>query len=232
MRAARESSTLPAPGAAEAEIVSALARLEEGEVPVSPGEATGLVDFLAHASKQVRRRAAGALATAIRQGAIAAAACEARMEGDDPARRFGLAFALSRAGAASPRVVDAAVEALGAGDGDVRWAASSIVIAAARTDDGVVRRLRSLAQAGGPAARKMALACLADGGVRERTVFLRALGDPDPLVRIAALTALGRVGDRSAAALEALRKVADGDAEATVRRAASAILGRLGGAAT
>ena len=51
--------------------------------------------------------------------------------------------------------------------------------------------------------------------------------DEDLYVRLAAVTVLGRLGDASPAVREALAAVAASDAEATVRRAAGAVLDRL-----
>lgn len=221
----------------EDEILSVLLAIEDGTLVASPRDAARLTGYLGHERKPVRRRAGGALATAIRSGAIAAEACEALLQSPDATLRWGAAFALSRAGLATEAVIDVALATLDSGDGDVRWAAASIVITAARESDALRTRLRNLVGDGTPTMRntvpstlrKMALLCLADGGEREVPVCLRALRDEDSLVRLAALTTLGRVAAATPAVLAAVTAVADADTEAPVRRAATAILARLAG---
>ena len=208
-------------------LVAVLARIEKGELVLAASEAARVAGYLGHARKAVRRHASGALAAAIRSGSIGPECCEALLASDDAATRWGAAFALSKSGTARAEAVEVALATLEADDGDVRWAAAAIVVAAARESPQLRMRLRTLTTGGAATTRKMALLCLCDSGERDTEIYLRALGDRDALVRLAALTALGRIGDSSAPPLAAVSAVADADTEATVRRAAVAILRRL-----
>jgi HEAT repeat protein len=156
-----------------------------------------------------------------------AALVDARLSSSDAEVRWVAAFAASRAGVSDDRVVGIAVEALAFEDGDVRWAAAAIVTRAARDSDVLRTQLRSIVASGTPRSRKMALLCLCDSGVSDGHLYRSALADEDPFVRLAALTSLARSGDASPESLAALRAVIDGDADARVRRGATAILSRL-----
>lgn len=215
------------PGAAELALVDALTAVEEGALRWPPAASAGLATLLAHPSRTVRRRAAGALGAALRAGDVAAPVAEALLGHEDAAARWGAAFALHRAGLAGPRVVDVALETFGDDNGDLRWAASRVIADAAPSIPGLAGRLRRLVAGGSPATRKMALLCLADAGDRDAAFVCGSLTDENEHVRLAAVTVLGRLGGHAAAVREALAAVAASDPEATVRRAASAVLERL-----
>ena len=201
--------------------------LLESEESVDAGSARRLVDLFAHPDKTVRRRAADRLAVAIRDGALSPAICEAELDSDDPVRRWSAAFALGRAGRTTPRVIDVALAELGTADGDVRWAAATIVTAVARVIEDVRTTLRRMATGPDATMRKMAVLCLADAGDRDSTLAVAALGDDDVFVRLAGLTALGRLGDSSPSVLAAVERARTEDPDVRIRRAATAIRGRL-----
>ena len=195
--------------------------------PLDPADEQALARLLAHPAKALRLRAATLFAEALSGGDSPPAMTDRLLASSDGAVRWGAAFASSRAGVVTPRVLDVAVEALDADDGDVRWAAASIVTQEARGSAGLRMRLRSLSTDGTPRSRKMALLCLCDSGGSEGDTYRHALGDEDPFVRLAAATCLARSGDRSPDSLAALRTVSEADADPRVRRGASALLSRL-----
>lgn len=203
-----------------------LARVERGEAPEA---VTRAIELLAEPSKPVRRAAAAALAAALARGDVATDAVEPLLLGGRDAERWGVAWALAQAGLATPAAVDVLVGALESRDVDRRWAATAAVATLAREHDDLRARLRGLSSGGSPQARKMALICLCDGGERDGGVFRAALSDEDPFVRLAALTSLARLGDRSPASLQAISAVVERDPEDRVRRGAGAVLRRLGG---
>jgi hypothetical protein len=186
-----------------------------------------LARLLAHPAKPVQLRAAALISESISAQQMPAELLDAFFAAREVEVRWGAAFAASRAGVSDERVVDVAVEALDVQDGDVRWAAASIVTRAARESEDVRTRLRTLATSGAPRSRKMALLCLCDSGVRDGKLYRGALADADPFVRLAAMTTLVRSGDSSAESIAALRRVSEDDADARVRRGATAILSRL-----
>ncbi|HYC54368.1 MAG TPA: HEAT repeat domain-containing protein [Candidatus Binatia bacterium] len=222
-------STLAAlEGVSLEELRSVLVALESGDVAL-PAQATGrILELLAHSSKEVRRRAAGALATALARGVVSTDAVDAVLADQDPGRRFGAAFAMSRASRTTAAVIDVAVEALGAADGDVRWAAAGILCSAASSDDAMRTRLTDLTVDASIERRKMALYCLRDLGVTDAAVYLSALGDSDANVRVAGLAGIGRAGKATPEVIARLIDVARTDPVAGVRRAAVGVLGMTG----
>lgn len=213
--------------------------IEDGSLRWPAAAIPRVAALLAHASRTVRRRAAGALASAVGAGDIDAESAEALLDDADPATRWGAAFALHRAGKPGPRVIDVALETFGNDSGDLRWAASTVLAAAAAREPRLLTRLRALAREGSPSTRKMALLCLADCGERDASFFASALDDADTHVRLAAVTVLGRLGQAGQGGQDgkdgdaddvrsALARVAASDSAATVQRAAAAVLLRLG----
>lgn len=219
---------LPERAAEDDRVLAAmLAQIEAGTLAVTDAASGQLIGALSHPRKHVRRSAAGALAAALRRGVIRQETCEALLDHGDENARWGAAYALHSAGRSGTGVVDVAVASLHGADADVRWAAAAIVIASARTSLPLRARLRLLATSPSATARKMALMCLSGSGESDPSIYVTSLGDEDELVRVAALTSLGRVGAVSTSVLEAVGAVAEGDAKATVRRAAAAVLRRL-----
>jgi HEAT repeat protein len=108
----------------------ALVALEAGAGAVDGEICAALIELLDDDSKEVRRRAAGALGLAAATPAHHAL-LERALADPQPRRRWCAAFALSRSGTFSDAVARCAVEALASADGDVRWAAAEIACEAA-----------------------------------------------------------------------------------------------------
>ncbi|HWP64595.1 MAG TPA: HEAT repeat domain-containing protein [Candidatus Limnocylindria bacterium] len=187
-----------------------------------------LLAALEHPAKRQRRQAAEAL------GELGASdpALRTRLLGELDTgtldRRWTVAYALFLAGERSARLWPVLLEALGSADGDLRWAASRLVVALDVPD--LTGRLLDALAAGPAAQRKMALYCLREHGVqtpRIQAAVIAALDDGDPGIRLAAMSSLVVIATDAAAAAEALRRRLD-DVDPGVRRAAAAALGRLG----
>ncbi|HEX6060388.1 MAG TPA: HEAT repeat domain-containing protein [Gemmatimonadaceae bacterium] len=204
--------------------------LRDGTTPVSERDVAWLVGCFAHPLKVVQRTAGEALAALAAGGMDVGRALEDAM-GEGPfRRRWVAAWTASRIpGGRSAAQVRVLLEAIGADDGDVRWAAARILTDGEPTRE-LVASLAALASGGGAGQRKMALYCLRDLGRADDEAVLRyrdALGDPSPGVRLAGMSALQRIrpghrddGRRIAALLD--------DPDGGVRRAAAATLGRMG----
>jgi HEAT repeat protein len=211
-----------------------LEALESGETEISPQAFAALADLLAHERKALRRRASGVLAGAARAGHYRQR-LEALLADENPQRRWGAAFALSQASETSERTIDAAIEAMGCDDGDVRWAAAEIVCNAYRDAQrcgaqraaALAGRLEELVRGAQGEQRKMALYCLRDLDAVAVPAALDALEDAEKGVRLAALSALARARASAPAVLERMAELAAGDPDQGVRNAASATLGRL-----
>ena len=169
------------------------------------------------------------LATVARGGQDVAPLLEQGLADGSARRRWGAAYACSVMGATSPACLPILLEALGSDDGDVRWAAATIIRSLPVHPD-IVSELRALAQARSPLQRKMALYCLRDLSAQASGLddeLLAALRDDEPAVRLAALSTVTVLAqDRQAAARAVMGRL--DDADAGVRRAAAAALGRLG----
>ena len=74
----------------------------------------------------------------------------------------------------------------------------------------------------------MAIYCLRDLGLEDRSVQLQCLGDTDPLVRVAAVTVLSKRSRLSEDVLSVLVRLNTNDTDSRVRNAAGFALERLG----
>jgi HEAT repeat protein len=198
-----------------------------------PDDLAFLCHALGAATKAEQRGAAEAVAVVARAGIAVEPLLERALADADPRRRWGAVYAWSRLGPVPPACLPVLLDALGAADGDLRWAAAAIVREIGARPE-VRAALRALLHAASGLQRKMALYCLRDLGRRDGDLereILAALDDPDPAVRLAAMSALAQLaGDRRAAARAVALRL--DDAEAGVARAAAAALGRLGEADT
>ena len=188
-----------------------------------------LLDALGAPTKAEQRRAAEVLAAVARAGQDVGPLLEQGLADGSARRRGGAAYACSVMGATSPACLPILLEALGSDDGDVRWAAATIIRSFPVRPD-IVPALRALAQAPSSLQRKMALYCLRDLSAQASGLddeLLAALRDDEPAVRLAALSTVTVLAqDRQAAARAVMGRL--DDADAGVRRAAAAALGRLG----
>jgi len=188
-----------------------------------------LLDALGAPTKAEQRRAAEVLAAVARAGQDVGPLLEQGLADGSARRRWGAAYACSVMGATSPACLPILLEALGSDDGDVRWAAATIIRSLPGYQD-VVPELRALVHALSPLQRKMALYCLRDLSAQASGLddeLLAALRDDEPAVRLAALSTVTVLAqDRQAAARAVMGRL--DDADAGVRRAAAAALGRLG----
>jgi HEAT repeat protein len=193
------------------------------------GELAALLDALGADTKAVQRGAAEAVAALARAGQDVEELLGTALADPAPRRRWGAAYAWSRLGRVPSACLPVLLDALGAHDGDLRWASAAIL----RDHGGghaLEPALRALLGSSNPLQRKMALYSLRDLNVRGSALegeLRSALADPDAAVRLAAMSALaGLADDRPAAAVALLLRLEDADAG--VRRAAAAALGRLG----
>jgi len=215
--------------------IAALMRVKaEPAAALSDAELDALVACLGSASKAVQRRASDALVARASHDRRVVAAVRALLARDDPQARWGAAYALGTIGgyALDLGALDALLEALDAGDGDLRWAAAQRVVELGRRySDRVCAALIALAQVGSDTARKMALYCLRDLGAASDEVRIlaeRAAADGNIHLRLAALSLLGRLGDPNGRAAETVIRCLEGDSDPGVRRSAAATLGLLG----
>jgi HEAT repeat protein len=147
--------------------------------------------------------------------------------------RWAAAYALGQigAGAFAMDSADALCEAMADDDGDIRWAATNLMVLLGRENPGAVgARLLKLAADNNRNARKMALYGIRDleiAGAELLAVVESAVHDPDVHVRLAALAVLSRIRDASGAAMRIMLECLKSDPDAGVRRAAASALGNI-----
>ncbi len=140
------------------------------------------------------------------------------------------AHILARVEEPRPRLAAPLLRAFSLDDEDARWAAAQILTRLALRHAPLAGRLRNLSRRGSAVERRMALHCLrylpasASNGAAP---FLRALADPDPMVRSTAAASLGRMGMRSSAILDALLATLRHDPSILIRRVAAVALGQI-----
>jgi HEAT repeat protein len=215
--------------------IAALIRLaREPAVRLSERTLDALTHCLGADSKSEQRHAANAVAALAPRERRVIAAARGALASFDARGRFGAAYALGLIGdgAFDLDAADALLEVLGTDDGDVRWAAAELIARLHRAHPREIRaRLVRLASAGPPLARRMALYCLRDLGCSGDEIFelisVASRAD-DPHLRLAALSALGRLGGAGDGAATLALERLESDLAAGVRRAAAAALGRVG----
>ena len=192
-----------------------------------------VVACLATPEKRVQRLAADVLrAVAADLRADVIAGLRAAIASADPEWRFGAAWALGRLEVVDLAMLAPLFEALGARDGDRRWAAAELLATCARVHaDRVLAALLAAVEDAVAERRKMALYVLRDvapASPAARDATTRALADPDVGVRFAALAALVRLEPVPPEACALVLARARTDPDAGLRRAALTTLGEIG----
>ena len=212
----------------------ALKRLIEdtGEA-VSERALAALALCLGAPSKSVQRRAADAFAALAPRDERVPRILRTVLSGNDLRARWTAAYTLARLGGEQAHhAADGLFAALANDDGDVRWAASGLIVQLGEERrEAVVTRLIELAHDASPVARRMALYCLRDLRARGPMVLdaiKSASRAESPHLRLAALAALARFAEQRVEASEIAARCLDADIDPGVRRAAAATLGILG----
>ena len=186
-----------------------------------------LLDALEEPDKGVVRRAVeGLVALAAGEPRVAEALAR-RLQANS---RWPVAYALGQITRPSAACLEVLVRGLGSGDQDVRWATQLLITDRGKRFPEVGSRLEALLGDGSPTQRRMAVYCLRDigaAGAGLPAVFLEALRDPEPLVRVAVITSLAKAPAAGAGVLDALRGAAADDPDTRVRNAAAFAVTRL-----
>jgi HEAT repeat protein len=126
---------------------------------------------------------------------------------------------------------DALCEAMADDDGDIRWAATNLMVKLGRENlTEISARLLRLAADSDRNARKMALYCIRDleiAGPELLAVLNNAVHDADIHVRLAALAVLSRIRDASGQSVRIILECMKSDSDPGVRRAAASALGNI-----
>jgi HEAT repeat protein len=184
-------------------------------------------------TKALQRRAADVLCAAdATTRPLVLARLRVGLASTDVDERWGAAYTLGRLGVLEPELLPALLDALAHHDGDRRWAAAALLVGCGERHRSTVVPALLGATRGEPSElRRMALYVLRDLAPSDASVapaFLHALDDGDATVRLAALSALARLGAPPPEACARVLRRARDDSDAGVRRAALSALGRLG----
>jgi len=206
--------------------------IREPQSELKPEVLEALIECLGSADKAVQRSAASALAGAAVTEPQVVMALRRAVESDQPRIRWTAVYTLGLVrGALELKVLPALIEALDNADGDVRWAASELVVKLGQEYPREVRReLLALAAGGNANGCKMALYCLRDlrfADEEVRSHAKRASGAAADHVRMAAMSLLANLADGSEQSADILLRCLEEDRHEGVRRAAASALGRL-----
>jgi HEAT repeat protein len=116
-------------------------------------------------------------------------------------------------------------------DPDIRWAVALILIRLAKTDRQVLKLLIELASKGTATQRRMAIYSLRDVGLTDGEsvqMLMDALHDPDPMVRVAAVTSLKMHSELSERGKSQLLELFLRDSDPRVRNTVVVTLAFLG----
>ena len=185
-----------------------------------------MLDALEDNDKGVVRRAVERLVALAAEEPEVARALAERLR---TAPRWPVAYTLGQIARPSGPCVEVLVGGLGSDDQDVRWATQLLLTDLGKRHADVASRLERLLHDGSATQRRMAVYCLRDIGMAGDgtsagglpAALLGAMDDPEPLVRVAAVTSLAKAPAVGPEALDALRRAAAGDADVRVRNAAS-----------
>ena len=186
-----------------------------------------LLDALEETDKaSIRRAVEGLVALAAEEPAVA----EVLAERLRTAPRWPVAYALGQITPPSAPCLEVLAWGLGSGDQDLRWATQLLLTDLGKRYPEVGARLEGLLLHGSPTQRRMAVYCLRDigeAGAGLPAALLKAIRDPEPLVRVAVFTTLAKAPEVGTEALDALRSAAANDADVRVRNAAAFAVKRL-----
>ena len=196
-----------------------------------PEQIASLIVSLNHPNKKVIRQAADTLISMAPNFPGLSERLHRLLSDSPEEKRWPIAYVLAQISPPSPSCLHALKETLGNKDPDLRWAAGLLLVRLGKGDRGVVALLLDLLKSGTPTQRRMALYCLRDIYVKDATslqALLQSLRDPDPLVRVAAVSSLKVHSDIGKEGLDVLLDLFLGDPDSRVRHTAALALAQLG----
>jgi HEAT repeat protein len=151
----------------------------------------------------------------------------------DPSRknRWPIAYILASLPSPTQSSIQVLTETLDHRDPDIRWAVALILIRLAKTDRQVLKLLIELASKGTATQRRMAIYSLRDVGLTDGEsvqMLMDALHDPDPMVRVAAVTSLKMHSELSERGKSQLLELFLRDSDPRVRNTVVVTLAFLG----
>jgi len=145
--------------------------------------------------------------------------------------RWPIAYILASLPSPIQSSIQVLTETLDHRDPDIRWAVALILIRLAKTDRQVLKLIIELASKGTATQRRMAIYSLRDVGLTDEEsvqMLMDALHDPDPMVRVAAVTSLKMHSELSERGKSQLLELFLGDSDPRVRNTVVVTLAYLG----
>jgi HEAT repeat protein len=152
-----------------------------------------LMADLEKSDKPTLRKAVDALIRIAADDAQIATTLSERLHDPDCKNHWSIAYILASLPSPTQSSVQVLIETLDHRDPDIRWAVALILIRLAKTDRQVLKLLIELAVKGTANQRRMAIYSIRDVGLTDEEsvqMLMDALHDPDPTVRVAAVTSL------------------------------------------
>lgn len=190
-----------------------------------------LIESLYHADKKVIREAAQSLISMAPELPRLTERLDRLLHDTSPEKRWPIAYVLAQISPPSPLCLDVLKETLDHKDPDLRWAVALLFVRLGKNDDGVPASLLDLLKTGTPTQRRMALYSLRDMDLKDMASLegmLESLRDPDPLVRVAAVTSLKARREVGKDGLDCLLELFLKDPDPRVRHTAAITLAQLG----
>ena len=192
------------------------------------GDIASLIESLAHSDRAVVRTAIESLVTLGHDRPEVRDALNRLLQQVPSEKRWPVAYTLGQLSQPTSACLSVLTEGLGCEDSDIRWATLQLLTRLGKNDKQILPLVSDLLNTGNPTQRRMAVYCLRDLGLEDRSVQLQCLGDRDPLVRVAAVTALSKQSQLSENVLSVLVRLNSNDTDSRVRSAAKFVLERLG----
>ncbi len=186
------------------------------------------MESLAHSDRAVVRRAVDSLVALGNERPEIRESLSKLFQEVSSKKRWPVAYTLGQLTQPSSSCLEVLTAALGSEDPDIRWATLQLLIRLGNNDPRIPTLVCNLLNSESPVQRRMAVYCLRDLGVGDPSLQLRCLGDTDPLVRVAAVTALSKHAQLSGDVLSVLMRTNSDDTDSRVRNAAGFVLERLG----
>lgn len=190
-----------------------------------------LIADLEHSEKAIIRAAVNALVPLAEASAELRETLYRRMGEPQFKNRWAIAYVLAHLPQPSRDVAQTLLDGLDHHDPDIRWAIGLLLVRLANRDEELTQTLLRLCATGNALQRRMAIYCLRDLNLQDAAstqVFLVALRDPDPLVRIAAAAGLKKKKNMDVCGKDALLTAFLEDPDSRVRSVAAVTLAQIG----
>lgn len=192
------------------------------------GDIASLIESLGRSDRSVVRTAIESLVTLGHERPEVRDTLNRLLQQVPSEKRWPVAYTLGQLSQPTSACLSVLTKGLGCEDADIRWATLQLLTRLGKNDKRILPLVSDLLNTGNPTQRRMAVYCLRDLGLEDRSVQLQCLGDSDPLVRVAAVTTLSKQSQLSDDVLRVLVRLNSDDTDSRVRSATKFALERLG----